>query len=466
VKSSFDVTCKTFSAGTRNPYCGKAGIERSSMAAVASYNMPLRRHNRTRAPKIVPSPAVNAGSDATAFPAKHLLSRRSSLFRSNTERAQLCPGDAELIRREVRHIRKAPKLVYTTGSPGVRGLLAVPALEATNRFLEVVGQFQLVSALVLSGILQPALQPVPLDQVDEDVRGYQRALNMVIVVLAIMSVVTCATTCWVSQAVAGQTEDTVGAALAKSVRGFHWAVEIPSYVQVELVEAAVVLASYTNEGPETGRIVLAVAVVVHFVQIVVFFRWTGYAFPTVMVPWVTSQGMQCLLPRRGPKKAAAKKAADVVAKSMERNHGLDNEGGRGEAASVGWGEAAGGGEAAGSGEAHGGRADRASAAAPATDRLDPPVIAEAKASVRDAEAEAALDALVECALPGLEPGRRGSLVDAFVDEGLTAADLRFAGAHGADCFFQVLEEVGAGRGGRHRLRVADRLALLRATVEE
>eukprot|EP00941_MAST-03F_sp_MAST-3F-sp1_P004069 g4069.t1 len=270
--------------------------------------MPLRRHHRSSSSTV--QPFFSSG-----------IKRKTSLYASDAERSELNPESAKLLRAQLAHIRKLPRQVFLTGSPGVRSLLALPPIQATNRFLEVVGQFQLVSALILSGAMQVAFEPIEVSELPQEKRSAAHAFNVTLAFLVFFSLLTCTTTCWVSQAIAGQTEDTVGTSLAKSIFGFAFAVEFPQYIQVILVEVAVLIAAFIKTPSSVFYIVLSGFITIHFGLIIIFFNWTGYAFPTTMIPWLSSQGLWFLI----PKAESIEQTKEMIAQSILKNHGLSTE---------------------------------------------------------------------------------------------------------------------------------------------
>ena len=350
------------------------------------------------------------------------------------------PDGAKLVEAQVDLVRKLPKNVYTTGSPGLRGLLALPPLDATARFLDVVSMFQLFSALVLSGLLGMLFDPLDVATLPADRHTLGHAFNLTASTLTVMTILTCATTTWASQAVAGQTEDTIGAAMAKSIKGFHYCVEVPQYVQVVLCQALVVLAAYVHQPAWVARATLAMAVCVHFACVSLFFSWTGYAFPTVMLPWVYSNGMPFLAPRKRPLKEMVENVKTLIVESMLTNHGVPQKSKRYEVESS---------------EAQG-------EAVFAENATGTPVDEE---SEEDRREKASLGELVATALPAAAAARHAEIVVAMQAEGLTKAVLEMAaqparGGSGA-LLFGLLGELAV----RPRLRLGDRIAIM-AHVEQ
>jgi hypothetical protein len=344
------------------------------------------------------------------------------------------PFEIGMVEKQIKMVRDLHSNVYVGGSPGIRHLLAQPQELALQHFQAIISDFQLVSALIMSGLLGVVCSPVIVSDLPKEKQVFGHAFNLTASALTLWTIISCATLCWANQAAGGQSGHTIGMALAKSVRGFHYSVELPQFMQVMLVEMLIVLAAFTYQPMWAGYVTLGLWGLIHFGQMFIFFSWSAYAFPTQFIPWVRSVGMCCLAPRTRRQKDMVNIVKSITVEAMQNNHGIR--------------------------PAHG----FASTVEAMQKQKNPGIETKEPEQVLLVNESQELDAMIALALPTINTFRKEKIVKAMMEEKMTVSTLKIAAnaelGGGGALLCSLLGELST------ELKIGERLVILSFVAEK
>ena len=352
-------------------------------------------------------------------PAASMMVRQRRRVRPEPAADGRAPGgfsehDAAVLRRETQLLRAPPNTVVK-GSPTMRGLLAVPPAEAVDRLFLLVASYQLVSALILSGGLGIAFNPIKTETLPEEKRTLADVFNVLAAALVAISMLHTCTLTWAIAGLLGLTRETVHDAVAHGARWFVIQ-EAQTALEMMMVLTLIILAQWIHSGTHVARIVTAIVAGLALLFTTAFLHWTVQAFPVNQMPWLgppTSMGMPPgALFGTGSKRAKARRdrVAAVLVDNAERHLGAE-----------------------------------ACLPAEPDDAEEPEDGGEGGAEEGERQQ---LQELLEGALAvnSVSDERMESLVVAMLAERLTARSLRAAAEGGATLLFAALEGLGMKRG--------------------
>ena len=190
---------------------------------------------------------------------------------------------AVILRRELRLLRSPPSDVLR-GSPQMRALLAVPPDEAPDRLFNLIAGYQLISALVLSGSLGFAFEPMNVGELPADRQTLGDIFNVLATILVVITVTHCCTLAWALAGVCSLTPATVHGAIARGTRLFVLQ-ELVTGLALAIVIGMAVLSHWIHSSRHLAMMVTGICAGIFVLMITAWGEWSVQSMPVITIPW-------------------------------------------------------------------------------------------------------------------------------------------------------------------------------------
>ena len=179
---------------------------------------------------------------------------------AHPRRSWLSANDEEMLAKQLVKIRKPVSNAFTDGSSSTRFILTVPPEQIQERLFQVISVYNLVHALILSGLIGNALNPLDPTSFAEDKENLVHAFNIVVSLVLVLSGFCVCTTTWALASVASLTTETAFRFALHS--DSFWVQEMLSVSEMMLLVIAMCLAVWIRNSTLISAIISGLAFVV------------------------------------------------------------------------------------------------------------------------------------------------------------------------------------------------------------
>lgn len=222
----------------------------------------------------------------------------------------LSAQDMDLLAKQLDKMRKPVKNAFTAGSATNRFILSVPPEQMQERLFQVMSVYNLVHALILSGLIGVALTPLDPDNFGEGKASFVHAFNIVVSLVLVCSGSCVCTSTWALANVASLTQETAFRFVLHS--DAWWIQEALSAFEMMLLVAASVLAVWIRNSTLVSAIISGMAFVVAQLVMGVHHKWMLQADPHV--GWSYAMGMNS---DKRPERRDAERLGGMLAREVE-----------------------------------------------------------------------------------------------------------------------------------------------------
>ena len=190
---------------------------------------------------------------------------------AHPRRSWLSANDEEMLAKQLVKIRKPVSNAFTAGSASTRFILTVPPEQIQERLFQVISVYNLVHALILSGLIGNALNPLDPTSFAEDKENLVHAFNIVVSLVLVLSAFSVCTTTWALASVVSLTTETAFRFALHS--DSFWVQEMLSWAETMLLTVAMCLAVWIRNSTVISAIISGLAFVVSYVVCHVHHKW-------------------------------------------------------------------------------------------------------------------------------------------------------------------------------------------------
>ena len=240
-------------------------------------------------------------------------SKRMEPASAHPRRSWLSANDEEMLAKQLVKIRKPVSNAFTAGSASTRFILTVPPEQIQERLFQVISVYNLIHALILSGLIGNALNPLDPTSFAEDKENLVHAFNIVVSLVLVLSAFSVCTTTWALANVVSLTTETAFRFALHS--DSFWVQEMLSWAETMLLTVAMCLAVWIRNSTVISAIISGLAFVVSYVVCHVHHKWILQA--CAHTGWSYANGIRDNKPS-STERSEAERIGGMLARDVEQ----------------------------------------------------------------------------------------------------------------------------------------------------